>query len=69
MQFVTLSLAGAFRIDLERIVDNRGFLARTFCADEFRAHGLVTQFVQHSVSFNAQKGTLRGLHYQGDPHA
>jgi len=69
MQFVALPLAGAFRIDLERVVDNRGFFARTFCADEFRAHGLVTQFVQHSVSFNAQRGTLRGLHYQADPHA
>jgi dTDP-4-dehydrorhamnose 3,5-epimerase len=69
MQFVTLPLAGAFRIDLERIVDNRGFFARTFCAEEFRAHGLVTQFVQHSLSFNARKGTLRGLHYQADPYA
>lgn len=69
MRFVTLPLAGAFRIDLERMVDNRGFFARTFCAEEFRAHGLVTQFVQHSLSFNARKGTLRGLHYQADPYA
>jgi dTDP-4-dehydrorhamnose 3,5-epimerase len=69
MQFVALPLAGAFRIHLEHIADNRGFFARTFCADEFRSHGLVTQFVQHSVSFNARKGTLRGLHYQADPYA
>jgi dTDP-4-dehydrorhamnose 3,5-epimerase len=69
MQFIALPLPGAFRIELERREDDRGFFARTFCTEEFRTHGLVTQFVQHSVSFNARKGTLRGLHYQADPHA
>lgn len=69
MRFVQLPLQGAFRIELERREDDRGFFARTFCADEFRAQGLVTEFVQHSVSFNARKGTLRGLHYQADPDA
>jgi dTDP-4-dehydrorhamnose 3,5-epimerase len=69
MQFVRLPLPGAFRIELERREDDRGFFARTFCADEFRAQGLITEFVQHSISFNARRGTLRGLHYQADPHA
>jgi len=69
MKFVPLPLPGAFRIELERSEDERGFFARTFCADEFRAQGLITNFVQHSVSFNARAGTLRGLHYQADPHA
>jgi dTDP-4-dehydrorhamnose 3,5-epimerase len=68
MKFVPLPLPGAFRIELERREDERGFLARTFCTDEFRARGLIAQFVQHSVSFNARKGTLRGLHYQAEPH-
>lgn len=69
MRFVALPLAGAFRIELERHEDDRGFFARTFCTEEFRAHGLVTQFVQNSISFNARKGTLRGLHYQAGPLA
>jgi dTDP-4-dehydrorhamnose 3,5-epimerase len=69
MRFVRLPLSGAFRIELQRHDDDRGFFARTFCVDEFRAEGLVTEFVQHSISFNARKGTLRGLHYQADPHA
>ena len=69
MRFVALPIAGAFRIELEKRADERGFFARTFCTDEFRAHGLVTDFVQRSVSFNAQRGTLRGLHYQCAPHA
>jgi dTDP-4-dehydrorhamnose 3,5-epimerase len=69
MRFIQLPLPGAFRIELQRHEDERGFFARTFCADEFRAQGFVTEFVQHSISFNARKGTLRGLHYQADPYA
>jgi dTDP-4-dehydrorhamnose 3,5-epimerase len=61
-------LAGAFVIDLERKEDERGFFARTFCEREFFSHGLESRFVQCSVSFNARKGTLRGLHYQVPPH-
>lgn len=45
------------------------FFARTFSVDEFGAHGLETNFPQHSISFSARKGTLRGLHYQRDPHS
>src|SRR5579871_5654294 len=69
MRFTGLPIAGAFRIDIERHEDARGFFARTFCIEEFAQHGLVTQFVQHSVSFNRCSGTLRGLHYQASTHA
>jgi dTDP-4-dehydrorhamnose 3,5-epimerase len=69
MRFVALPIAGSFRIELEKRADERGFFARTFCTDEFEAHGLVTDFVQRSISFNARRGTLRGLHYQCAPHA
>jgi dTDP-4-dehydrorhamnose 3,5-epimerase len=69
MRFTALPIAGAFRVEIDKREDSRGFFARTFCVEEFRAHGLKTSFVQHSVSFNAQQGTLRGLHYQRPPHA
>lgn len=69
MRFIQLPLPGAFRIEIDRREDERGFFARTFCPQEFGAQGLVTQFSQHSISFNKRKGTLRGLHYQADPHA
>jgi len=69
MRFSPLPIGGAFRIELDKREDERGFFARTFCAEEFRARGLVTDFVQRSVSFNARRGTLRGLHYQSAPHA
>jgi dTDP-4-dehydrorhamnose 3,5-epimerase len=69
VQFVPLPLPGAFRIEIDRREDERGFFARTFCAEEFGTQGLVTDFPQHSISFNKKKGTLRGMHYQAAPHA
>lgn len=58
---------GAYLIELEKQVDERGFFARTWCADEFANVGLPYRMVQSSVSFNNKKGTLRGLHYQVPP--
>jgi dTDP-4-dehydrorhamnose 3,5-epimerase len=67
MKFTEISLAGAFLIELEKIVDPRGFFARTWCADEFKRKALNANLSQCSISFNAQKGTLRGMHYQDAP--
>ncbi|MEE9562606.1 MAG: dTDP-4-dehydrorhamnose 3,5-epimerase family protein, partial [Thermoanaerobaculia bacterium] len=68
MIFLETPLAGAFLIDIEPHEDERGFFARTFCREEFEAHGLDATVVQSSVSFNRQQGTLRGMHYQAPPH-
>ena len=68
MIFKETKLKGAFIIEPERIEDERGFFARTFCRNEFEAHGLNPHLVQCSVSFNKKKGTLRGMHYQTAPH-
>lgn len=67
--FRETKLPGAFEINLEAKPDDRGFFARTWCQKEFAAHGLNTKLVQCSLSFNARKGTLRGLHYQVAPYA
>ncbi len=67
MKFIETKLKGSFIIDLELIQDNRGFFARTFCSQEFEAQGLKPLIVQSNISFNYQKGTLRGLHYQIQP--
>jgi len=69
MIFTPLSLPGAFRIDLERRADARGFFARLFCAREFAEHGLATVWVQSNISFNRAEGTVRGLHFQRAPAA
>lgn len=62
-------LAGAFVVEIEPKTDERGFFARTFCAHEFAARGLEPACVQCSVSFNLHAGTLRGMHWQAEPHA
>lgn len=68
MKFIPLPQAGAFLIELEPTLDERGFFARTFCVDEFLEHGLNPRVVQCNVSWNRRKGTLRGMHYQVAPH-
>jgi dTDP-4-dehydrorhamnose 3,5-epimerase len=67
--FTAMPLAGAFVVDPERIEDERGFFARTWCAREFEKHGLDPRLAQCNVSFNRRRGTLRGMHYQAEPHA
>ena len=69
MIFTPTELEGAFVIELERREDERGFFARTFCANEFSEHGLNTGIVQSNVSWNPRQGTLRGMHFQRAPHA
>jgi dTDP-4-dehydrorhamnose 3,5-epimerase len=69
MLFTETKLKGAFVIDPERLEDERGFFARSFCEREFKSHGINIKFVQCNISFNKKKGTLRGMHYQAAPHA
>lgn len=69
MIFRPLGLPGAFVVEPEPVVDERGFFARTWCRREFEARGLRADLAQCSVSFSTHRGTLRGLHYQVGPHA
>jgi dTDP-4-dehydrorhamnose 3,5-epimerase len=68
MNFTRTTVCMSFVIDLERRSDQRGFFARTWCQKEFQAQGLSARVVQMSMSYNARKGTLRGMHYQLHPH-
>jgi dTDP-4-dehydrorhamnose 3,5-epimerase len=68
MRFTETKVAGAFLIEPEPIADERGFFARAWSQEEFRAHGLASTLVQCSISFSRRKGTLRGIHYQAAPH-
>ena len=69
MIFTQTPLAGAFLVEIEMHRDERGFFARSWCAREFAAAGLNPQLAQCNISFNAKKGTLRGMHYQVPPFA
>ena len=69
MIFTETKLKGAFIVEPERLEDDRGFFARSWCQREFEWHGLNPRLEQCSISFTKQKGTLRGMHYQVVPYA
>lgn len=68
MIFQETKLRGVFEILLEPNSDERGFFARCWCRNEAEKAGLSNRLVQCSISFNKQKGTLRGMHYQSEPY-
>lgn len=67
MIFNETKLKGAYVIELEKVKDERGFFAYSYCQKEFREHGIDLDIVQCNVSFNKTRGTLRGMHYQSSP--
>lgn len=67
MLFHETPLPGCVLVEQTPRGDNRGYFVRTYCAREFAEHGLAMTIAQTSSSFNAEKGTLRGLHFQAHP--
>ncbi len=67
MNFQKTRLEGAWIVDLNRLEDERGFFARSFCQREFTEHGMNPHIAQCNVSYNQKKGTLRGMHLQISP--
>lgn len=67
MRFHPTPLAGAFLVSIDPHADMRGFFARTWCSREFASQGLLPQLVQTSISHNARRGTVRGMHLQFPP--
>ena len=68
MQLKPRKLDGTFDINLTRIGDVRGYFMRFYNRQIFAEHGLQTVWEQESVSFNKEKNTLRGLHFQLPPY-
>ena len=68
MRFIPTPLVGVWVIELEKLSDERGWFARTFDVQEFRDRGMNPDVIQCNASFNDACGTLRGMHYQADPH-
>jgi len=69
MKFRRGTIEGLWVVELEKHQDDRGYFARTWCQEEFRAQGLNPSLAQCSTSFNRKMGTLRGMHWQEAPHA
>lgn len=68
MIFRPARLRDVWLVEVEPHRDERGFFARTWCRDEFEAHGLDPGLAQASLSYNRRAGTVRGLHFQRPPH-
>lgn len=63
------SLEGVYIITPQVFGDHRGWFTETYNAEKFKELGINTVFVQDNHSYSAQKGTLRGLHFQNAPMA
>ena len=69
MRFAETALAGVVLVDVEPHEDERGAFARLHCPEAFASAGHPFAPVQTSLSRNPHPATLRGMHYQGAPHA
>lgn len=69
MIFIETRVKDAYIVEIERLEDERGFFARTWCRQELGEQELDPNLAQCSISFNRQRGTLRGMHLQLPPRA
>jgi len=69
MKWIALPLLGVYLVEIEPAIDERGFFARTWCSEEMKSKGLVSELAQCSLCYNARRGTVRGMHYQAQPYA
>ena len=69
MNKIETGLAGCYIIEPQLFGDDRGWFYESYSREKFAQIGIDTVFVQDNRSFSAQKGTLRGLHCQTEPHA
>src|SRR4030067_431225 len=65
--FIRTPLAGLISVQRKVIEDQRGFLSRFYCADEFREIGLGKPIAQINHTLTRSKGAGRGLHFQYPP--
>ena len=69
MKFSPTSIAGAYLVEAEPFADDRGYFARTWSSQSASGLDIITELPECSLSYNKQRGTLRGMHYQASPHA
>lgn len=68
MIFTPTDLKDSYIIDLAPFSDERGWLARTYCKDEFAQIGHTKEWLQLNHSYTNNRGAIRGMHYQQDLH-
>lgn len=68
MIIAPLPLAEALIVDAELFRDHRGVFSRFFCSRELASVMGTRQIVNVNYSSTSRKGSIRGLHFQRDPH-
>ncbi|MGD9738405.1 MAG: dTDP-4-dehydrorhamnose 3,5-epimerase [Parvibaculaceae bacterium] len=69
MEVSPLAIKDVLLVTPRRIGDHRGFFSETFNKARFAELGIVGEFVQDNHSLSAETGTIRGFHFQSEPHA
>ncbi len=69
MKVEKTALVGVYVIEPQVFGDRRGWFAETYSKAKFDELAIDTIFVQDNHSYSAEKGTLRGLHFQINPKA
>ena len=69
MKIIKTDIEGVLIIETDVFGDHRGYFTETYNKPKYEAMGITNDFVQDNMSFSAQKGTLRGLHWQNPPYA
>lgn len=69
MQVNDLGLGGVLEIIPKKFGDDRGFFSETFQRQRFTDAGVTPDWMQDNQSYSAEKGVLRGLHFQVAPFA
>lgn len=67
MEFIETPFSGLWIIKHKQIIDERGYFTRTFCQNEFKQIAFKKNIVQINQSYNKERGTIRGLHFQLPP--
>ncbi len=69
MKRIDTTLPGVYIIEPQVFGDHRGYFMETYSEKAFADIGITNHFCQDNQSFSAQKGTLRGIHFQNAPMA
>lgn len=68
MKFIPCAIPDLLLIEFDVYTDSRGYFLESYNQKKFFELGLKADFIQDNISSSVQ-GTLRGLHYQLNPHA
>ena len=69
MQIIETEIPGVKVLVPKKFGDHRGFFSEVFSRKSAAAAGIEVDFIQDNHSLSAEKGVVRGLHYQIAPKA